>query len=172
MRWWTFAILAIVTLLIQSTLAPMLSIRGSWPDLLFILAIHYALWGPWPDVGLAGWLLGLLMDLQSHGRVGLHAFAFGGVAWAIYYVRRVLFRDHWLTQMLITFVFAGLVRLGVQMYDSIRSGAGPEFSANVAPALGVALYTALLAPYIHWPLIRMHRWTGLKPTQRTALGTS
>jgi cell shape-determining protein MreD len=104
--------------------------------------------------------------------VGLHAFAFGAVVWAIYRVRQVLFRDHWMTQMLVTFVFGALVRVGVMAYDSMQAEQGPALSANIAPALGVALYTALLAPCLHWPLIRMYRWTGLKPTQRTALSAT
>ncbi len=166
-----FFILALLTLLVQGTLVPQLEVAGARPDLLFILAVHYALWGPWPDAALAGWVLGLLVDLQSHGRVGLHAFAFGAAAWAIVRVRQILFRDHWMAQIVVTFVFCMIVRVGVTAYDTYRGGdlSVPFWSETI---FGVSLYTAMFTPVLHWPLIRIHRWTGLKPTQRTALSAA
>ena len=122
MRWLPFFILAIATLACQCTVVQMMSVRHVWPDWLFVLAVHYALWGPWPDAAIAAWLLGLLMDVQSGGRIGLHAFCFGAAAWVIVRVRQVVFRDHPVTQALITLALAFAVRLVVGVYDAYRAG--------------------------------------------------
>ncbi len=171
MRWVTFAILAGLCLVLQTALAPHLAIGEIRPDWLFVLAVFYAVMGPWPDACLGAWVLGLLIDLESvngsagYGHLGLFAFSFGGTAWLIYHVRDLVFREHWLTHTILTFLGAMLVQSVVALY---RSATAPE---GTSPATGVwtyavltALYTTFWAPYFHWLLIRMRRLTGLRAT--------
>lgn len=162
MRWLPFIILAIVMLVLQGTIVQKIAIRGVWPDWMFILAVYYALWGRWPDAAIAAWILGLLVDLQSRGWIGLNAFCFGGAAWAILYIRQALFRDHPITQVVVTLVFALGVRLAVGGYDAWRAGGGIPVGEIGSLAFFTALYTAACAPYVHWALIRVSGWTGLK----------
>lgn len=168
MKWRVFIILAIVTLVLQTTIVAKLAIYSARPNWMFILAVHYALWGPWPDAAIGAWLLGLMVDLQSiggqTGHVGLYAFLFGGSAWAILHVRQVFFRDHALTQLLMTGIFALLVELIVEIYR--QWGTGASAATVVMPAVFTALYTAACAPYIHWLLNRLKRLTGLLQTSK------
>ena len=56
MKWISFAILAVLTSVLQTTLvAHTLAIGEIRPDWMFILAVHYALHGKWPDVAIAAW---------------------------------------------------------------------------------------------------------------------
>jgi len=162
MKWLPFGILACITIICQTTFVRGMAINRICADWMFILAVHYALWGPRSDAAIAAWLLGLMVDLSSLDRVGLHAFCFGAAALAIIYVRQAVFRDHPLTHVAVTLVFAFAVRLMVAFYDW-WSGPVPGSMGGVFwPAFFTALYTAAWAPYLHWPLIRMGRWTGLK----------
>jgi rod shape-determining protein MreD len=132
---------------------------------MFVLAVYYALWGPWPDAAIAAWLLGLLVGAMTADRIGLHAFCFGGAAWAILRIRQVLFRDHPITQFAVTFAFALVVQLIVGVYRAWQapaSGAGDGWAAS---AVLIAAYTAVWAPLLHWALIRLRRWTGLHARQ-------
>ncbi len=163
LRWLSFSILAAVTLVLQTAAIPRLEIQSVRPDLMFILAVHYALWGPWPDAAIAAWVLGLLTGLESLDQIGAHAFCFGLAAWAIIKVRQVVFRDHAVTQFLITFVFTVLVEVAVNLY---RRWGVPSVDGGVLwPAVLTAAYTAACAPYLHWLLIRLSRWTGLRNTR-------
>ena len=73
MRWFSFAILAVIALVLQTTVVPRMGIQFTRPDLVqsirpdlvFILAVHYALWGPWPDAAIGAWILGFIASLQS-----------------------------------------------------------------------------------------------------------
>jgi len=162
MKWAPFIILAVITIVCQTTVVPaFMTIHHIWPDLMFILVVHYALWGPWPDVAIAAWILGLTVDLYSLDRIGLHAFCFGAAAWAILRVRQVLFRDHPMTHVAVTLVFAFGVRWMVGFYDWWCDSGGVSLGSVIWPAFFTALYTAACAPYLLLPLNRLGRWTGL-----------
>ncbi len=164
MKWFSFAILAVLTIVFQTTVVQAMAIHSVWPNWMFILAVHYALWGPWPDAAMAAWTLGLIMDLFSGGRIGLNAFCFGGAAWAIMHLRQVMFRDHPMTQILVTLLFM-LVMQGITgLYYCWDASVTIPWKDIGWSALFTALYTAAWAPYLHWPLIRLERWTGLRGT--------
>lgn len=165
MKWLPFGILACITIICQTTFVPSMAIHHIWPDWMFVLAVHYALWGPWPDAAIAAWLLGLIVDLQSSDRIGLYAFSFGAAAWAIMYVRQAVFRDHPLTHVVMTLFFAFGVRLLAAFYDWWCGTTSGSFGALFYPAFFTALYTAACAPYLFWPLIRMGKWTGLRSSR-------
>jgi len=167
MKWRAFIILAIVMIVCQTTIVPAMAIYSVRPNWMFVLAVHYALWGPWPDAAIGAWLLGLMIDLQTvsqAGHVGLYAFLFGGSAWAILRIRQVFFRDHALTQLLVTGIFALLIELVVEVYR--QWGAEASTASIFMPALFTALYTAAWAPYLHWLLNRLKRWTGLNTASK------
>jgi rod shape-determining protein MreD len=169
-RWFPFAILAAVAIVLQTSLVPYIEIQAVRPDLMFILAAHYAMWGPWPDAAIAAWILGLLPGLFSiEHNVGVHAFCFGLAAWAIMRVRQIVFRDHAITQLLITLVFTVLIQLLIGWY---RRWGAPGDGGVVWPAIMTGVYTAACAPYLHWLLIRLGRWTGLRTSrgQPTPMG--
>ncbi len=163
MKWFSFVILAGVAIVLQTSATPRLEIQSARPDLMLILAIHYALWGPWPDAAIAAWILGLLADMNSADRIGIHALCFGVAAWVILRVRQIVFRDHALTQILITLLFTVAIQLTVSLYR--RWGATAGSGDILIPALLTGVYTAACAPYLHWLLVRMGRWTGLRTTR-------
>ena len=168
MKWVPFGILALVVIVCQTTVVQAMAIDSIWPEWTFVLAVHYALWGPWPDAAIAAWLLGLVVDLQTSGPtpIGLHAFCYGAAAWMIVRVRQVVFRDHPVTHVLTTLVFAFGVQLLISMYHWWRAPGARGADGLWSTAFFIALYTALWAPVLHWPLIRLGRWTGLRPARR------
>ena len=163
MRWFSFAILAVIALVLQTTVVPRMEIQLIRPDLVFILAVHYALWGPWPDAAIAAWILGFIASLQSADPVGIQAFAFGLAAWCILRIRQVLFRDHAMTQLLLTLCFMFAIQLIIGLYR--RWAMAPAEGGFVWPALMTAVYTGACAPYLHWVLIRLSWLTGLRTSR-------
>jgi rod shape-determining protein MreD len=168
MRWLTFGILAGMCLVLQTGLAPHLALAGIRPDWMFVLAVFYAMLGPWPDACIAAWILGLLVDLESanssgHGHLGLFAFTYGGTAWLIYQVRELIFREHWLAHTILTFLGALLVQSAVAVYRSVTAPPGPSPATGVGSyAVLTAVYTGFWAPYVHWVLSRLRGFTGLR----------
>ena len=163
MRWLPFGILAVLALVFQTTVVPMMAVESIWPDWMFVLAVHYALWGPWPDAAIAAWLLGLIVGLQTADRTGLHAFCFGAAAWGIMRVRQVLFRDHAVTYVVVTLVFALAIQLMIGLYRWWSAPTATTREGLFWHAGMTAVYTALWALLLHRPLIRLGKWTGLRP---------
>ena len=166
MKWISFTIIAALTILCQTTIVPRMEIQSIWPDWMFILAVHYALWGRWPDVAIAAWILGFIVDLYSADRIGLHAFTYGAAAWGIVRLRQVVFRDHALTHVLMTFVFALAVQVLIGFYRWWSMPAGTSVFSFWWPAVFTAIYTAAWAPYLLWLYGRLGRWTGLLSRRR------
>lgn len=170
MRWAPCVFLALVALGFQMTVAPVIAIHAVRPNFMFVLAVHWALWGPWPDGAIAAWGLGLTVDLLTlagGGRIGLYAFLFGGAAWAIMQVRQVFFREHPLTLFVLTLVFGWAVELAVEVFRHWLTGTPMQAGTLCWPAFFTALYTAAFAPYGHWVLRRTNGWTGLASGRRS-----
>lgn len=170
MKWLPFAILAVVGIVCQTTLVPLMRIRGDiGPDWMFILAVYYALWGPWPEAAVAAWILGVVTDLHSTsmpgGRIGLHAFCYGAAAWGIIRTRQAVMRGHWLAQVFITLIFALGVEVAVRLYQH-WAAALPGIGGASWSAILSAAYTAACAPILLAGLMRLRRLTGMKIESR------
>lgn len=168
MRWFPFVILALVGIVCQTTVVPYLRLPGLGPDVMFILAVYYSLWGPWPDAALAALTLGFIVDLETNsspGRIGLHAFCYGAASWGIIQVRQAVVRTHPIAQVLITLLFALGVETAVAFY---HRWARPEVGLARSLGLGAlsAVYTAALAPVLLWLLNRMNKLTGMRSDSR------
>src|SRR5690606_6372078 len=134
------------------------------PDWMLILAVYYALWGPWPEAAIAGWILGLIVDLftaPAGGRIGLHALLYGASAWGVIRARQVVVRNHPVAQFLITLVFALLIQAAVYFHQRWSSPGAPPPGA-LGAAMASALYTAVCAPPLLWVLNRLGRLTSLR----------
>ena len=112
MQWLAFLITAILTVTVQTTLAPALTVGGVRPDFILIAVIFFALHGRGLDAVIAGWALGFAADLQSVQRFGLMALCYALVAYGVYAIRPYLFRRHPLAHFLVTFV-SGLLVYGL-----------------------------------------------------------
>src|SRR5688500_10460745 len=139
MKWLPFITLSL-TAMVAQTIARELAVFSIWPDCIFILAVHYALWAPWPDAAIAPLILGLLLGTGSTEQLGLHAFCYGAAAWGIVQIRQVLFRDHVVTQFVITLLSAFCVQLMVWLLRYWSGLEWPGWKGIVAPAFFTAVY--------------------------------
>ncbi len=105
MRWTGFAILAFLVVIVQNALLPQMGFGGAGPVMVVVLGLFYALYGPAADALVACWILGLLVDLSSMTNVGLNAFGMGCCALAVVGIRGILFKDHWLGQAVLAFLW-------------------------------------------------------------------
>ena len=159
MRWLTFLILAVLTVSLQSTIAPRLAWGGATPDWVLVLVVCYGLHAKSDQAIVAGWVAGVLADLMTIERFGLLSLSYGLVAAAVCGVRSLVFTSHPLTHFCVTGVAALLVRFGWSAY---RAATG----LPVEPVweLGWAcVYTAVWAPPVHWVLLKMPRVLGFRP---------
>jgi len=172
MRWVAVFILAYLALLAQTTLVRLVQIHGLGvgtvaPDLPAIVAVFLALHaGRAVDAMLAAWVLGLGLGLTASGGPGggtvlgpmavLYALTAGG----LFRVREAFFRDRIHAQALLTLAFCLLVHGAWVTAQALRAFGymtWPAYGEMLLQALGISVYTAVVAPLVHWALRRGQR---------------
>lgn len=145
---------ALVALAFELTVAEKLSFLGGRAEPLLVLACFGALFARDRQQGLwVAWILGLAKDLGSASPLGLHALLFLGIAWAILGLRRFVFREHPLMQLLIVSVAALVVNLPIAALVCISIGSVP-LGLVLGKSLAGALLTGVLAPAVMGLLLR------------------
>ncbi|MEE9297010.1 MAG: rod shape-determining protein MreD [Phycisphaerae bacterium] len=171
MRWSTFAAVAILGLILQTTLAPRLAVGGVRPDWVFVLVVFFGLYGARRDAWLAGWVLGLGADLASIERMGLFAIAYCLVAVVVNAVRDMVFLKNPATHFSVTLAAGLLLQAGLLGY---RAVVYPNSMTLRHPAVlqagCVALYTALWAILIHHLMLKASQPLGLRTSRYTHRG--
>ena len=163
--------LLVVALLLQTTVASDLRIRGVSPDFMLLLTICAGLAGG-PDTGaVVGFLAGLLIDLFLHATpFGLSALTYCLVGYAVGVLRRSVLREGHLlapaTALLASAVGVLLfVLVGVMVGQHQLTAPGPRGVAQIAGI--VAVVNAILAV----PVSRLVSWAaaGLQGPAQSAL---
>lgn len=162
MRWLTFVLCAVIGIILQTTLASRLAVFHVKPDWMFVLTVFFALYSTRRDAVLAGWILGLLVDLTSVERLGLMSAAFALTAMLVNAVRHLVFLKNSLTHFMVT-VGAGLVlHAALSAYHVGVYAPGPGAWRAVLLERGMhVIYTGLWALPVHHCLLKCTRWLQL-----------
>lgn len=171
MRWIAFAILLYVVAVLQSTVAPYIAVHTIRPDLMVIVAVHYALLARTDDALLACWCIGMATDLTGisyahHSNVGVNAISLSLIAICIVNLRELVFRESVVTQLILTFLTKLFLALLVGLHMLYVLGQWGRFGEILTSAVWAAVYTAILSPYVHWCLRRLRGALGIGATHR------
>jgi len=162
MKWPSFAVLAAICIVLQTTIAPCFALGRVRPDWILVLAVFFAMHVRGLDVVLAGFVLGLLADMQSIERFGILGISYGCAAALVYLARDQIFRSHPLAQFAVTAVAGFVMQFFVLIFTMIFEGVGGgSWGAQIGGGMLIALYTAMWAPPAHALLLRVAAWTGI-----------
>ncbi|MCP4589883.1 MAG: rod shape-determining protein MreD [bacterium] len=171
MRWLGFAVCAVIVLVLDTTVAPRLELRGVRPEWMLVLAVFFALHARSSDALIGAWLLGAAVDVMSVERFGLLSGSYALAALAVYAVRESVFRNNPLTHFAITFAASVIVRaVGAVYAGTVLAGTQAPLGAwqvTVGVICGAA-YTAAWAPLVHHLLLRYPPLLGVLPPRRTS----
>ena len=155
MRWIYFLILTLAGVILQTTLVQVLWLqtRIGWigPEVLAAAAVFVALHARGrTEAALAGWTLGFAVELTLSGPgMGLLALLYAAGTAALHRVREAFFRERAVPQMVLTFVFCTFVYQLWTLYDVwLGAARGGPLGPRALQALGLAVYTAALAPLV------------------------
>jgi rod shape-determining protein MreD len=161
MRWITFFILLYLAAALQESHLGAIPHPHSnaWPavEYLPILAIFYALYASESAAPLAGLLCGLLYDFGNGDFLGTNAVPLALVAFLIVRVRLSIFREHFMSQMLITlFAILAFALFSIMVRSLVNAPLqGHSVWTHMGTLAGNAIYSSLIAPLIFWALFRM-----------------
>ncbi|MBL8879225.1 MAG: hypothetical protein JNG88_08905 [Phycisphaerales bacterium] len=139
MPWGAFSIIAVITLVLQTTVVRLLGIEGV--DLFLALALFLGLTASTSDARLAAWCAGFVQDLAGGGPIGLHALALGTSVWLLTTLRDVVNLQVWWARWVVGALGALPAQVLVVAY--LHYGLGTRLSV-VWTALSIVV-TSLLA---------------------------
>jgi rod shape-determining protein MreD len=173
MKWVPFAILALAAVILHTTVAPRLAFAGVRPDWILIAVVFFAIHARNVDVVIAGWVLGLLADMQTVERFGLLSLTYAAAAAITYGTREHVFRFHPLAHFAVTLAVGAFVQAVLLGYDVFAGGAADVIWTQRLVSGGlVAAYTALWAPPMYAALFRLAPWLGLEIPRYSHVGLS
>jgi len=179
MRWIIFLILTYLALVLQTTLVPVVTVTlfglRAGPELLAVFAVFVALHvREGTDAMVAGWILGLAVDLTSAGGavtatvVGPMSIAYAVAAGGVYRARELFFRERRMTQFILALGFCLFSHWLWVTLQSLRAGgiSRSAYGQLLLQVLLVSLYTAAVMPLASIGLVRLQRWIIAAPTTR------
>ncbi|MCP4374817.1 MAG: hypothetical protein GY794_01350, partial [bacterium] len=144
------------------------------PSILAIIAVFFALSVRDPrDAMMAGWSLGLAMDLMLCGMggtptvVGPMAIAYTLVSGLIFRIREAFFRERALARMMLTLLFCLIVHTLWVTMQTVLVFAWSSWWPTIAKAIGISIYTALIAPFVCMALQRVDGWFIATPVRHS-----
>ncbi len=161
MRWLPVIAVSLLAIVAQTSVVPLLAIRGARPDLILVVVVFWAWHLPFPPAVGMGLAMGVAAGLFSAEPVGLFAALYLAVALAAYRLREFLFLRHVITQMVVTGLFAVLAAMVLSAWVAWQYHEPGRPASISGTLLAGAAYTALCAPVIHRPLLRAGRLLGI-----------
>jgi len=133
----------------------MLAIGTALPDLFLLIVVSISLRLPWQNAALLAGFLGLGRDLFITQRLGTSAVIFFLVGAVIGRLRTEIFVKHFLTQIIVAFVFALLVAtLDLMLALPFRAPSAPGLT--VRAAVISSIYVGILAPVFFAAMKRVY----------------
>jgi len=168
MRWIPFVIFCYLAAAFQVGRLGLLASSGAVPrpEYLILLAVFYAMYAADDSATLVGLICGILLDLLSSQVVGTLAIPLALVCFAILKVRLSVFREHGISQCIITglavMVFACLAAFFRWiLVQTVKAEPSGLVSWSYLAGMGAnALYTGLLAPVVFWLFFRLDGFIG------------
>ena len=149
-----FAVLAMIALLLQTTVLPRAPIGRAAPDLLLIMCVYLGLHQHSVSGAAGAFVLGYLEDAFSGSVAGLNAFAMCVVFAIVYITSRRLWVDNAISKIVLVFlatiVKAALTLALVAIFMSPERWRAPLLSG----ALLQATFTAIISPFVFAILTR------------------
>jgi rod shape-determining protein MreD len=149
----------VVTIIIQSTLMPLISVKGIHPDLLLVIVVSYALLsGKENGVGI-GFFAGLLQDLVSGSIFGISTLSKLATGYIFGLAERKVFKEHVLLPILATLVatlFNGLVGIILLLIFGYKIDIAAAVMQNIVPLVG---YNLIIAVPVHHVVYRLIKFT-------------
>ena len=136
-----------VLFVLQATLAHRFSQRFLRVDLLYVVVVYLALEADFKGALWSAFLVGLLRDLGSCGRLGASALLFVAATWGTLWLRSYLVRESIWTDLVLVFAYVLLCELAYGLGTAALIPAAQ--AADLLPrALGQAIFTTAISPLL------------------------
>jgi len=142
-----------VLFLLQATLVHRFSQRFLRLDLLYVVVAYLALEADFKGALWGAFLVGMLRDLGSCGRLGASALLFVLATWATLWLRSYLVRESIWTDLALVFAYVLLCELAYGLGTAALTP-GAQAADLLPRALGQAVFTTAVSPLLFAAFIK------------------
>jgi rod shape-determining protein MreD len=164
MRWIRFAILVLLTALIQAGMVDILALTNIniKPDLLLVIMVFFAIFSGTKNAVITSFTIGFAADIISTAAMGSKMLSFGICGTVLAYMTRLIVIKKMTHQALIIFLTALLTGFLAHLLNSLKTPQTADFIYTAI--LGMALYSAIIGPFLFLPSawfmrIKTHQFT-------------
>lgn len=154
---------ALLLVVIQSTVASVFTIQGTKFELLPALVVYCAMSASVRTALLVAFCSGLCQDVLSAGRLGLSALPLCGIAIVFTNFRPLLFREFWVIQSLLGALAAFAASAWMVLCQLVSVGHNTVTIATLATVFWIVVTSAALTPLLFGVLDRLIRLMGHEP---------
>ena len=161
MKLFNFFFIVLLVLFLQLKVGSTLIIKDTVPDLFIVAVVYFALFGKPRESFIASLSLGITKDVFSAGRFGIYSVSFILIGSIINHYRGMFFGKNPSCQISLSFVasFAGCLFQSCVLKLSYPH---LDFASLAKISIFVAIYTALIAPFLFAILVSLREWLGLR----------
>jgi len=154
---------ALLLVVLQSTLANVVSLAGAKIELLPALVVYCSMSASLPTALLVAFCGGMFQDVLSAGRLGLSALPLCGIAVVFTNFRPLLFRDFWVIQAVLGGLAAFAASVWMVLCQLVAAGPNTVTLRTAFTVFWVVVTSALLTPLLFRLLDRLIRLIGHEP---------
>lgn len=149
----------LVTMIIQSTLLPLIAVAGTYPDMLLVVVVSYSLLsGKEKGVGI-GFFAGLLQDLALGSVFGTNTLSKMAIGYFLGLAERKVFKEHVLLPVATTAVATIFNCFAIFTLLSVFGYKVDIIASMINNALPLALYNLVIAIPVHHLIYRLIKFT-------------
>lgn len=143
-----FTVIAVVALLLQTTVLPLASVSRATPDLMLIICVYLGLHQHTVPGAVGAFLLGYLQDAFSGNVVGLNAFGMCLVFTVVYLTSRRLWVDNAISKIVVVFCASVLKTAAILALVALFMSAEGLWRAILGYLMIEAVLAAILSPAV------------------------
>jgi rod shape-determining protein MreD len=146
-KWYLLILLAFLFVVLEVAFPVSWQLGDAHPELALLLAIYMVLNAEERDTIYAAWIVGFSKDLFSTGRLGTHSLIYFIGALILLRLRKYLYRDEILVQVVVAFGAVFLTNMVYLLQLSIMMP-GLDIMHHTSRMLVITLYSTACAPIV------------------------
>jgi rod shape-determining protein MreD len=153
----SFVTIALIALLLQTTVLPLAAIGRATPDLLLIICVYLGLHQHSVAGAFGAFVLGYLQDTFSGSVIGLNAFGMCLVFILVYLTSRRLWVDNAISKVVLVFLASVLKTLAILAAAAVFMSIEGLWKKMLGYLVTEAILAAILSPAVFAILAQTHQ---------------
>ena len=156
------ALIIFVNFILQTTLFPLLAIRGIFPNTALIIVTSYALLRGSKEGAIVGGFTGLLMDIFFSKMIGFYTLLYLAIGLFFGRSQKTFYRENYLLPVIFCTVSTIIYQAVLYIVGFMFRGEGNIFYFLFSILLPEIVYTAIVTILVYRILFGINEWLELK----------